>query len=247
MRCVHESKLHKQNAFITLTYDDDHIPTRNNLNYRDFQLFFKRLRKKTAPITPRYYMCGEYGELNERPHYHACIFGYDFPDKTYWSTSESGGKIYRSEILEKLWPYGHSSTAQLTFESAAYVARYCLKKHTGHNAEQYYTRQDENGTYKLTPEFGHMSLKPGIGAEWYKRYKADVHTHDYVVINGRECRPPRYYDEILKRNDEERYDDIKENRYNRAKEYADNNTEERLRVRETVTTEKLKFLKRDKL
>jgi hypothetical protein len=82
MRCLHESSLYDRNAFVTLTYDDEHLPPGGSLNYPDFQRFMKRLRKNSkSPI--RFYMGGEYGESTLRPHFHVCLFGYDFPDKVY--------------------------------------------------------------------------------------------------------------------------------------------------------------------
>ncbi len=81
MRCMHEAQLHENNCFITLTYDNTHLPSDGSLHYKDFQLFIKRLRKKFGNTRIRYYMAGEYGENFGRPHFHACIFGHDFHDK----------------------------------------------------------------------------------------------------------------------------------------------------------------------
>ena len=85
MRCVHEAAAYDCNAFITLTYDEENLPADGSLNYDHFQLFMKRLRKAIEPNKVRFYMCGEYGEENGRPHFHACLFGYDFPDKVMLS------------------------------------------------------------------------------------------------------------------------------------------------------------------
>lgn len=189
-------------------------------------------------------MCGEYGELNDRPHYHACLFGWDWIDKKHYKNNENGDSIYTSETLQKLWPYGLSSTADVTFQSAAYVARYCLKKINGDAAEAHYRRHDQDGEYQKVPEFAHMSLKPGIGAHWYNKYHKDVHTHDYVVINAKECRPPRYYDRLLKRRNPDLHDQVKEDRIVKAKQWAHDNTDERLKVKEEVTRARTKQLKR---
>ena len=151
MRCVHESYLYKNNCFITLTYNDENVPHRGQLHYPHFVAFMKRLRKHQQGI--RFYMGGEYGSINWRPHYHAILFNWDWKDREYYKTTGSGEKIYISQQLEKLWPHGYSSTANATFESAAYIARYCMQKRTGKDAENWYRRYDEEGEYQLTPEF----------------------------------------------------------------------------------------------
>lgn len=138
VRCVHEASLHKRNCFITLTYNNDHLPEDRGLHYDHFQLFMKRLRKKYGEGI-RFYMCGEYGEKLGRPHFHACLFNHDFSDKTPWKTTETGFKLFRSKELEELWPYGYSSVGAVSFESAAYVARYIMKKVNGEAAEMHYT------------------------------------------------------------------------------------------------------------
>src|SRR5688572_7925162 len=138
MRCMHEASLYPQNAFVTLTYDDAHIPPGGRLDYPEFQRFIKRLRKDFAPSRVRFYMCGEYGSLYHRPHYHACLFGIDFEDRLYAATLPSGAKSYTSDRLSRLWPLGFSSVGDVSFESAAYVARYCVQKVTGPGSKAYY-------------------------------------------------------------------------------------------------------------
>ena len=92
----------------------------------------KKLRKALGKNGKRirFFHCGEYGESTSRPHYHAIIFGYDFPDKKKWRTTDRGDILYRSPLLETLWDKGSSEIGSVTFESAAYVARYSLKKIT---------------------------------------------------------------------------------------------------------------------
>ena len=99
----------------------------------DAARFMKRLRKKYGSQV-RFFHCGEYGDLNKRPHYHAILFGVDFAhDRKLWSQKD-GMKLFTSESLEKLWPYGFCTIGQVTFESCAYVARYIMKKQTGEKA-----------------------------------------------------------------------------------------------------------------
>jgi hypothetical protein len=247
IRCMHEAQMHTQNCFITLTYDDAHLPSDRSLHYRDFQLFIKRLRKRYPGRRIRYYMAGEYGENFGRPHWHACIFGLDFDDKKLWKRTSANSLLYRSANLETLWPFGYSSIGDVTFESAAYVARYIMKKVTGKNASEHYQEidPDTGEITNRTPEFTKMSLKPGIGYEWYKQYTSDVYPHDYVVVRGKKVKPPKFYDKKYKIDNPYEFDEVLYIREKSAKlNYADN-TLERLAVKEQVAKAKLQKLKRN--
>jgi hypothetical protein len=247
VRCMHEASLHEQNCFITLTYDNDHCPSDRSLNYGDYQRFMKRFRKRFKDSTIRFYMAGEYGEKFERPHFHACIFGFNFPDRTLWKRTPSGALIYRSKLLEDLWPFGYSSIGDVTFESAAYVARYVMKKRTGKGVGDHYETTDfETGEIKdRVPEFNRMSLKPGIGYEWYRKFSSDIYPHDYVVINGREARPPKFYDKKFADDFPEEFEALQFQRFVDAVDRFDDNTDERLCVKEQVLEAKFSRLKRN--
>lgn len=194
IRCVHEASCHSENCFITLTYSDEFLPPWLSLVKSDFQKFMKRLRKKFPGRVIRYFHAGEYGDLTGRPHYHACLFGFDFPDKYPWATRK-GFQAWRSKILEELWPFGNSEIGSVTFESAAYVARYIMKKVTGKLLESHYQMCDvETGEVSSRePEYCTMSRRPGIAAGWYSRFGQEVFRSDSVVIRGRRVRPPRFY------------------------------------------------------
>lgn len=260
LRIMHESKSHASNCFITLTYSDSHLPDNNSLRYSDFQLFFKRLRKKFGNGV-RFYMCGEYGERFDRPHFHACIFGLDFDDKKVFSKSPSGHLIYTSDVLDNLWGKGFASTADLTFESAAYVARYVCKKVTGNNAESHYERVNvlTGELFSVVPEFAKMSLKPGIGASWLRKYESDVTSGDYIVYDGRKLRVPRYYDKLVNRGDELLTDsacklrdemvsifreEMKFRRGEIASQFEADQSVERLRVKEEVVKARFSQLRK---
>lgn len=243
VRCVHESKMHKENCFITLTYNTENIPTGYSLKYRDFQLFMKRLRKKFPGKKISFYMCGEYGETFTRPHYHACLFGIDMPDKKPTRILDEKSKLYESEILENLWGKGYTSLGQVTFESAAYIARYIMKKITGDLAKTHYTFIDENGEmHERKPEFNHMSLKPAIGKRWLEKYHKDVYPSDQVIFNGIPSRPPKYYDQQLQKNNPEIHEEIAWQRYQLTN--PEDKTDDRLKTRETVKRAKDQNLKR---
>lgn len=244
MRCMHEASLHKENAFVTLTYNDENMPDRGMLDYPEFQRFMKRLRKRLGPV--RFYMCGEYGELNWRPHYHACLFGRDFADKVFFKATSEQGAIYTSAVLSELWPHGFASTGDVTFQSAGYVARYCLQKVNGDAARFHYAREDSRGVYSLPPEFNRMSLKPGIGAEFLRKWETDIYPHDYVVIaGGKKVKPPKYYDKVYARKNEEEYEEIAFRREKQGRSAYKDNTPERLAVKAEVAEARLKFYKRE--
>ena len=251
IRCVHEASLNDVNCFLTLTYDDEHVPSHRSLFYPDFQNFMKRLRARFACVRVRFYMCGEYGETFDRPHYHALLFGFDFLDKVPLGRSPGGTQMYRSPVLEQLWPFGFSSVGAVTFESAAYVARYCMKKVTGDLAESHYEVVDaQTGEIaRRTAEFNKMSLKPGIGANWLSRFRSDVYPEGRVYRpGGAAFNAPRYYDKLFARFNES-IGDVEDEllvfrRYVEGLKHADDQTAERLAVKEKVARAKLGQLRR---
>ncbi len=226
---MHEASLHADTSFITLTYDDEHVPRFGSLLMDDWQKFFKRLRKRTGKV--RFFGCGEYGEQFGRPHYHACLFGQRFADRIPWTT-RGGHEVFRSPLLESVWTYGQSEVGSLTFESAAYVARYCVKKITGPLAREHYECVDpETGEVgSRLPEFSTMSRRPGIGAGWYDLYSEEVYPSDEVIVNGFPSKPPRFYDRLLEASSPEVALEIRnERRRSRSRE---DETPARLAVRE---------------
>jgi len=236
VRIVHEQQLHADSCFITLTYDDEHLPYGGTLHYPHFQRFMKRMRERlSVPI--RFFMCGEYGEKLSRPHYHACVFGYGFrSDRKPFKNSSDGQVLYTSDLLSEIWTDGFASVGELSFESAAYVARYCMKKMTGAKAELHYEKLvlDTGEILSIVPEFARMSLKPGIASEWYDKYASDVYPRDFVPVAGRKYRPPRFYDKKLEVSDPIVYDELKAKRLATAMACVDDCTPDRLRVREVV-------------
>lgn len=242
---MHEASLYDANCFITLTYDDDHCPSNMSLRYIDFQLFMKRLRRRFFSSVIRFYMCGEYGENFGRPHFHACLFNHDFRDKLHFKRT-GAGNLYTSSVLDELWPHGFCLIGAVTFESAAYVARYCMAKVTGEMAEGWYTEVNaETGEISFRePEFNRMSLRPGIGQPWFRRFHSDVFPVGNVIVNGRACKPPRYYDKLYERDDADGMEYIRYKRYLRALEVCDDNTDERLAVKEQVAIARATRFKR---
>jgi len=195
--------MHEHSCFLTLTYDENNLPSCGHLQKEHIQKFLKRLRKKIK-IKIKFFLCGEYGDLNLRPHYHAVIFGYNFPDKERFKQTK-GHTIYTSEELSELWPYGHSSIGDVTIQSAGYVARYTLKK-----VDKVIDEQSDK-----PPEFLLMSRNKGLGYTWYKKYKHEIYPNDYIVINGQKYPVPKYYDSLLKSEDIEAFELVKQKRAER--------------------------------
>lgn len=244
---MHEASLHDASCFLTLTYSDEALPVSGSLNKKHFQDFMKRLRKARPGSRIRYFHCGEYGETTHRPHYHALLFGEDFARSRRPSPTQ-GNQLWRSEELDRLWGHGHCSIGAVSFQSAAYVARYVMKKVTGEAAEAHYRRIDpETGeVHELLPEYITMSLKPGIGQEWFDRFgTTDVFPQDFIALKGGgKAKVPRYYDKQLP---EDELRDIKARRIAAAHtpERKWDSTPQRLQVRETVKQAQVSFLKRD--
>ena len=261
VRCINEAQMHSQNCFITLTYNDDHLPSDQSLHHRDFQLFFKRLRRANPGKTIRYYMAGEYGENYGRPHFHACIFGWK-PSDLKKFTKSGDSILYRSQELDSLWSdnngqlIGFTTVGDVTFESAAYVARYIMKKMnsdklnptTGqaYSAVYDYTNPNTGEITKKTPEYNKMSLKPGIGATWLEKYMSDVYPNGEVIIRGnKKVLAPKYYDKIFKKHaDPYVFDEMLYKRENNAKLRSEDNTPERLEAKRKVMEAGLKLRKR---
>lgn len=210
--------MHEHNSFITLTYSPDRQPAHGSLSLDDWQNFMKKLRHRVGKV--RFFMCGEYGENLEHsqngivghPHFHACLFGYDFPDRVLWNVRD-GVRLYRSAQLEKLWPYGYSSIGDVTFESAAYVARYVMKKQLGADSDLFYNYCDleSKEEVNLKPEFTTMSRRPGIGKTWFDKHKGDLRK-DFITLNGVKMRPAKFYDAQFEKEEYHTYEKIKEER-----------------------------------
>lgn len=248
VRCCNEMDMWRRNSFVTLTYADDALTfggaDHGILVPRDLTLFWKRLRR--SGVTFRYFAAGEYGELYSRPHYHAIIFGHDFPDKRYANTKD-GNHYYRSDSLNRIWGHGDCVIGDATFESASYVARYLMKKQLGPGAKDYYA---ERG---ITPEFVVMSRRPGIGSEFYDRYESDIFPRDSMISRNREVTPPRFYTERYKERSKSLLvtdvhpmdvEDMIQRRIERADKKWQDNEPRRLRVRERIKLSATKNLRR---
>ena len=257
VRCIHEAQTSGPSCFITLTYNQQNLPKGGTLKKDHFVDFMKRLRKKFVPKNPyhpklapksrewfqykygiRYFMCGEYGDEESRPHYHACLFNIDLPDKKHHKMHR-GNPYYTSEILDDLWENkGWCYISDVTFESAAYVARYCTKKINGPSSEKHYNGRE--------PEYSTQSSRPAIGLKWIERYYEDVYSSDCVRVKGRGVRAPRYYDKYIEKFYSSLYNRVKEKRENVAMLFAhtDEADLERMLVKHKLQVLRMSKLKR---
>lgn len=191
IRITHEQQLHERNCFLTLTYDPKKIQEtpmkRISLDYEDIQKFYKRVRKK---YKLRHFTAGEYGEVSQHAHWHACIFGQDWKK----DSAQIGKELWTNSELEKMWGYGNIAIGQLTMESANYVARYQLAKINGQRAKRHYeTILLETGEIiDRAPEMVHMSRDPAIGFNWLKLYWPEI-KNGTIRYKGNETIAPKAY------------------------------------------------------
>lgn len=219
MRAVHELEFHEHSCFCTFTFDNLHLPSDLSVSVRTHQLLMKRIRKEFGSGI-RFIMSSEYGEKFGRPHYHYCLFGLYLPDKEYLYSC-NGVKYYTSEAIQSVWPYGRVIVGDVTFESVAYVARYVLKKAS--SADRFPNRNKE---------FLLVSRKPGLGYQWLQKYGSNTYDNDYVIIRGKKMKPPKYYDSKWAESNPDWIEQIKNNRISSMVAHEENNSFDRLVVRE---------------
>jgi len=242
-RCWAESQLHEYSSFITLTYDNDHLPENHSLSHADWQLFAKRLRKRIGPF--RFFMCGEYGENTLRPHYHALIFGPAFADRVRSNSVRSKHLVYHSPAIAAAWGKGHHSLGDFTFATARYCASYVCKTLNGELAERTYSFVDPSTgeIHQRKPEYAKMSLRPGIGRDWFTKYWPEVYTHGAVHLGQHKLKIPAYFDSLFESLHPDEFTDSKLGRTQKAIKHLENSTRERLAVREQLHYAKAKFNK----
>lgn len=244
---MHEAQMHEYTSFLTLTYDEEHLPKDNTVVLEHWQLFAKRLRKRYGPF--RFFHCGEYGDKSGRAHYHAAIFGLDFhSDRVNHKRTQAGHQLYTSLKLDTIWTHGAVWIGDLTFESAAYIARYILKKQTGEAGTRFYHDIDYSTGEVLAerkPPYITMSRNPGLGSTWIRKYMDDVYPRDEVIMRGKRMRPPKYYDREYEKIDPDGWRQVRVRREVSGDSHADDNTYDRLAVRETCKNSQIQTLTRD--
>lgn len=154
LRCQLELQIHKHATFTTLTYEDEKLPP--TLRRRDLQLFLKRLRKRLDTRRLRFFAAGEYGEQNQRPHYHAILYGARENDR---------------DLIHDTWGAGFTQTVAVTPAAIAYTAGYCAKKISWRQeADQERIDYKTGEVYHWQPPFLQMSRRPGIGGHARQQY-----------------------------------------------------------------------------
>lgn len=253
IRIVHEASLYPENSFLTLTYDQAHLPRDAGVHIEDVQKFWKRLRtwidRHGDGRMIRNFYCSEYGDFTRRPHYHAIVFNFDLPDKVQWS---GAGELtrYKSELLDRLWGHGMTEVGSVTARSAAYVAAYIGKKHNGAQSDHLYERFDpvSGARWTVPREFAHMSGRGGgIGSGFLDKWKTDFYPWDHVIVDGRRVQVPRFYDRKYKRDEPEAFEAIAAKRKAEGEARAWDNTPERLWVKEQCARAARDRRKRDKV
>lgn len=258
IRCVLESSYFAFNWFFTLTYDDAHLPKGRVLNLetgeielndlgqerrvlepKDLQDFLKRLRisatRKGLRCDDNFedcknYSCGEYGEKHLRPHYHCCIFGLDIPDLEP-EFIKDGYRYFSSKWINTVWGKGYVVIGQFNFDTAAYVARYVMKKQKGKGAVEFKSKVKKvilpasMGGEMLVEEFQdeycRMSRRPGIGKRYFEEHGEDIYRTDSLYVKTSKgllnVKPPKYYDNLFGIEHPDEINEIKHKRRKQGK------------------------------
>ena len=266
-RMMLEAQYHEFSYFLTLTYDDQHVPPSfypdpdtgeaipaMTLKKKDMQDFIKRLRRRleyAGKPQIRFYGCGEYGTTTHRPHYHIVIFGLDLDDLEVLTKSALGFPYYRSKLVEECWPFGYSMVCNVSWDTCAYVARYVTKKWTGDYKEFY-------DNFNIAPEFALMSRKPGIAKQYFDDHKEDIYRFDELYLKlsdgGKIVKPPRYYDRLYDLEEPDLMKAVKEQRKQRGemkKKLRDKNStlseEEQLEMKRDLMIKRYNMLPRKEI
>lgn len=210
-RLIMELPYHQDSWFLTLTYDDDSVrispgvdPSTGeivsqhmSLVKKDVQDFLKRLRFNSKQKV-RFFCAGEYGSTTARPHYHLIVYGLKLTDLSVLRSNFAGQVYYISDLIAQCWPYGYHVLAEVTWESAAYVARYTLKKAKAERNDNWFEYAG------IEPEFQTMSNRPGIGFQFYMDHP-EFFDYDFFQLEtgdgGRKICAPDYFKVLHKRRD----------------------------------------------
>lgn len=219
VRCMLEAQRYPENYFITLTYDEFHLPMEGELvNPKTGEIFEDDGTWLTGTLIPehmkkfikdiraywkyhykhdgiRFFACGEYGGQSQRPHYHLIMFNLPLKakDLKVYKANKDGTILYTHPIIEKIWGKGFITIAQVNWDTCAYTARYVMKKMKGK------IPIEESFRSGKIPEFIRMSRMPGIASDYFDENAKAIFENDEIVINGHKekiqpVKPPRYFD-----------------------------------------------------
>lgn len=205
VRLIHELKFHPYSGFLTLTYDDEHLPQSRSLEPGRWTKFARDLRARFEYRDLgklKFFGVGEYGDISQRPHYHAIVYSDSPLLVEEVESSQSGGRQFVSPEVSAVWPDGRHRISEVTFESAAYCARYILKKINGEISASHYEwiHPSSGEVFVRAKEFARWPK--GLGKLHFDQWSSDIYPSDEVVLPGRgKFLPPPYYDRLLEKLD----------------------------------------------
>lgn len=246
IRCAHEAQMMREagrgSSFLLCSIRDEDLPADMSLDPLLIKNFIRRVAYECGET--RYILCGEYGDRRKRPHYHVGLFGEDFfHDRKPWKKTDSGFVVYRSELAERLWPYGFVHIGELVEKSAAYIARYTMKAARPNGASLTRYNEETGETWEVHPQFLRMSRMPGIGASWFDKYWMDCST-GYLIHEGRKVPIPAYYLDLLERRNPALAEKLRMERLASALLHVEENSTRRAMTREEVKRLRLATLGR---
>lgn len=217
--------------FATLTYSPENLPEHGSVVPEDFRAFVARLRRGFPRGSIQFYGCGEYGETSFRPHYHAVLFGPAFLDRDL-HCRRNGAPVWISKAVQAAWGVGVTELTPFTPATARYTAGYVRKKVRRKDDPGYYDRvvPETGEIVTLESEFSRMSRRPALGRRWIERFWSDVYPRDFVLLEGRPRKPPRYYDKWMEKYQPLLMEEVREQRWKDAVEIGD----EKLIMKEKV-------------
>lgn len=219
-RIMYECRNSEHNYFITFTYDDMHLPIAETTEYNgktftndgtwsgtlfpaDIDRFINSLRKyfeRKGHSGIKYFYAGEYGETTKRPHYHMILMNCPLDVKEFYDfhIDERKKLHWKSHEVEKYWEEGMIDIGEVEFASAAYVARYCMKKISDEVDKSKYWEEG------LMPEFVRMSRRPGIGKQYLLDNMDEIYKTDEVLVRNfkgdlMKVKPPKAWDKEFKK------------------------------------------------
>lgn len=205
------------------------------------------MRKHYGPM--RFLMCGELGENRTNPHYHAVIFGLEVNDLILFTKNQRGDAVYTSPTIEKIWGRGFITIGEVNKTTCSYTAGYLLKDAgiTHEKNREYVDNQTGEILIRKKPYIS-MSTKPGIGKDWYDKFKTDVFPHDYCIYKGKKVATPNYYRKQLEKANPELFELLREKREAviHTDSFRENNTPKRIATRAKIKTLNLKRLQLEK-
>lgn len=231
-----ETKEHLENFWITLTYDDEHLPKveemitsddfvftetdeiewKGCLFPKDLKNFIDYLRKivkkETGHTGIRFIASGEYGERGRRPHFHIILFNCPLPVESFYESRIDWKKdtYWKSDIIDKAWGKGIAEVGEVNWETIAYTCRYITKKINGKDSEYVYAAKGQ------IKEFLRTSRMPGIARNYYEDNKIEIYKQDKIPIIEKKGlrweKPPKYFDRLMETENPELMEEVKENR-----------------------------------